>query len=52
MTKVYNNIIYVGKKSILEILAKCFYNQTIKNLVEILIDIMKVNDELCFTFMN
>ena len=52
MTKVYNNIIYVGKKSILEILAKCFYNQTIKNLVEILIDIMKINDDLCFTFMN
>jgi hypothetical protein len=42
----------VGKKSILEILSKCFYNQTIRNLVEILIDIMKTNEDLCFAFMN
>jgi len=52
MEKVYENAIFVGKKSILEILSKCFYNQTIKSLVEILIEIMKTNEDLCFTFMQ
>lgn len=42
----------MGKKSILEILSKCFYNQTIRNLVEILIEIMKTNEDLCLAFMN
>ena len=45
-------MLYIGKKSILEILAKCFYNQQIKSLVEILMEIMKINDDLCFEFMK
>jgi hypothetical protein len=52
MGAVNQKAVYVGKKAILEILSKCFYNQTIRNLVEVLIDIMKTDEDLCFAFMH
>lgn len=41
MANIKKNALQVGKKSILEILAKCFHNQTLKDLVASLIDIFK-----------
>lgn len=42
----------VGKKAILEILSKCFYNQPIKDLVASLIEIFKRDEQVCKEFMK
>ena len=42
----------IGKKTIMDLLAKCFYNTSIRYLVEALIDIMKKDEELCGTFLQ
>lgn len=42
----------VGKKTILDLLSKCFYNTSIKFLVESLIDIMKRDESLCAIFLS
>ena len=36
----------------MEILSKCLYNQSIKGLVEVLISIMKHDDDMCYNFLN
>lgn len=52
MDNVKQNALAVGKKTILEILSKCFYNQSIKELVASLIDIFKRDPSICAEFMN
>ena len=52
MTQVKQNVLTVGKKAILEILSKCFYNQSIKDLVASLIDIFKRDPQVCVDFMK
>jgi hypothetical protein len=46
------NAITVGKKTILELLAKSFYNTSIKSLVEALIDVLNRDEALCQLFME
>jgi hypothetical protein len=45
-------VLAVGKKTILEILSKCFYNQTIKDLVASLIELFKKDQQMCIEFMK
>ena len=52
MTQVKQNVLTVGKKAILEILTKCYYNQSIKDLVNSLIDIFKRDESVCVEFMR
>lgn len=52
MLSVKKQALSVGKKAILEIMAKCFYNQSIKTLSDSLIEILKKDDELCQEFMQ
>jgi len=52
LDKVKTKSLSVGKKAILDLLAKCFYNTSIKYLVESLIDILKRDDKLCAEFME
>ena len=42
----------VAKKTILELLAKCFYNSSIKSLVESLVDVLSRDDHLCYQFLE
>ena len=42
----------VGKKTIMDLLAKCFHNASIKQMVEVLIDIIKQDESLCVTFIE
>ena len=42
----------VAKKTILELLAKCFYNSSIKQLVESLVDVLARDDNLCKLFIE
>lgn len=44
--------LYVGKKTIMDLLAKAFHNSSIKQLTEALIDIMKEDETLCATFLE
>jgi hypothetical protein len=41
------HMLSVGKKTILDLLAKSFHNNSIKQLVEALIDVMNRDDSLC-----
>jgi len=52
MLSVKKQALSVGRKAILEIMAKCFYNQSIKSLSDSLIEIFKKDDELCQEFMQ
>mmetsp|Transcript_23122 Transcript_23122/g.22561 ORF Transcript_23122/g.22561 Transcript_23122/m.22561 type:complete len:398 (+) Transcript_23122:386-1579(+) len=52
LKQVNQHSLYIGKKVILEILSKCLYNQSIKGLVEVLISIMKHDDDMCYNFLN
>ena len=52
MDSVKNNILQVGKKTVLEILSKSFYNSSMKQMVEALIEIFKKDDSLCYKFMD
>ena len=53
---LFNNVksqaLQVGKKAVLDILTKCFYNNGIKQMVDVMIDIFKTDDNLCFKFME
>ena len=42
----------VAKKTILDLLAKSFHNNSIKQLVESLILILNKNDNLCIDFLD
>jgi len=42
----------IGKKAGFEILAKCAANDGIKDVSQVMIDILKTSDELCATFMR
>jgi hypothetical protein len=42
----------VGKKTVMDLLAKAFHNGQIRQLCETLIAIMKQDDSLCRTFLE
>lgn len=46
------NVLSVTKKTILDLMAKCFHNTSIKYLVESLIELMNKDDNLCVQFMQ
>jgi hypothetical protein len=50
--EVKGKAIQVGKKTVMELLAKCFHNTAIKPLCEILIELMKEDEGLCETFLG
>ncbi len=50
--QINNNALTIGKKATLEILAKCFYNQGMDEMVQCLLEILKKDDELCKTFIE
>jgi hypothetical protein len=52
LSEVKRKALSVGKKTIMDLLSKCFYNTSIKFLVENLIDIMKNDSELCSLFLE
>lgn len=52
LESVKNKALLIGKKTIMDLLSKCFYNTSIKYLVEALTDIMKKDENLCFAFLN
>ena len=41
----------VGKKTVMDLLCKCFHNGQIKQLCDTLIEIMKQDDSLCRAFL-
>ena len=41
----------MGKKTVMDLLCKCFHNGQIKQLSETLIEIMKQDDSLCRAFL-
>ncbi len=41
----------VGKKTVMDLLSKCFHNGQIKPLCETIIEIMKQDDTLCKAFL-
>jgi len=45
-------MVTVAKKTILELLAKCYHNTSIKSLVDSLIEILDRDDKLCVEFMD
>ena len=45
-------MLIVAKKTILDLLAKSFHNNSIKQLVEALVDVLNRDDKLCVTFMQ
>ena len=42
----------IGKKAMFEILVRCFTNQKISNVAQLMIDILKTSDTLCATFLR
>lgn len=44
-------MLLIAKKTILDLLAKSFHNNSIKQLVEALVDVLNRDDKLCVTFM-
>ena len=53
LKNIQKNVIEVGRKTILELLAKCYYNSSIKSLVEVLIQVMDADDgEMSKHFMQ
>ena len=42
----------VGKKTVMDLLCKCFHNGQIKQLTETLVEIMKQDDSLCRAFLQ
>jgi hypothetical protein len=47
MENVKQLSLQVGKKAILDILAKCYHNSSMKQLMEVLADLMKKDESLC-----
>lgn len=45
-------MLLLGKKAVLEILARCYNNQGISNIIDYLIEGMKVNPNLSTYFLN
>ena len=52
MQDVKKKVLKVGKRAILDLLAKCFYNTPIKFMVETLCEIMERDPRLCREFME
>lgn len=52
MNDVSRKILNLGKKSVLEILARCYNNQGIGNIVDNMIEGMKSNPNLCQEFLQ
>ena len=42
----------IGKKAMFDILVRCFHNQKISNVAQLMIDILKTSDSLCTTFLK
>jgi hypothetical protein len=47
LSSAKSSMVTVAKKTILELLAKCFYNSSIKQLVESLVEVLSRDDQLC-----
>jgi len=47
-----SSMLSVAKKTILDLLAKSFHNNSIKQLVESLIEVLNRDDELCIAFLD
>ena len=52
LSKVKSLTLQVGKKAILDLLAKSYHNSSIKQMIEVLIEIMKQYETLCYTFLE
>jgi hypothetical protein len=52
LNSVKDKALIVGKKTIMDLLAKSFHNVEIKGLVEVLIDIMRQDPSICVTFLQ
>jgi len=52
LNSVKDKALIVGKKTIMDLLAKSFHNVEIKGLVEVLIDIMRQDPSICLTFLQ
>lgn len=50
--KVKEKSLLVGKKTVMELLAKCYSNSQIKPLCEVMIEIMKQDVSLCRFFLQ
>ena len=50
--KVKEKSLLVGKKTVMELLAKCYSNSQIKPLCEVMMDIMKQDVSLCHSFLD
>lgn len=50
--QVKQRAMQVGKKTVMDLLAKCFHNAAIKQLTEVLTEIMKQDEALCATFLD
>ena len=45
-------ILSLGKKSVLDILSRCYNKQGLSNIVDNMIEAMKASDEMCVDFMQ
>jgi hypothetical protein len=51
MDNVKTLSLQVGKKAILDILAKCYHNSSLKQMIEVLSDLMKKDETLSHAFL-
>lgn len=51
LSEVKSKALIVGKKVIMDLLARCYHNACIKQMVEALIDVMKQDEELPAVFL-
>ena len=50
LSNVHNNMVTIGSKIVLEVLAKAFQNQIMPDLTDNLIELYKSSDEACIAF--